>query len=85
MKSKDYLTSKDNGHRHTWNPDFLFTSSDDGHVHGIDIKKRIALKANNHTHKLLKKLKVPKTQKERIDQHNRKVRRAEKKIREMLD
>lgn len=57
-KRKNYLTSKNNGHRHIWNYFNKKTSIDSGHFHKVNLKKMIAEKGNtDHTHKLLKKVK----------------------------
>lgn len=49
-------TSFDNLHRHEWFKGGKFTTSNDGHNHKIDLKRRIALPNHpgGHKHRLLK-------------------------------
>ena len=50
----NYLTSRDNGHTHMWNPEEKKTSKDAGHSHPIDLKKKLALpNGTGHSHKLI--------------------------------
>lgn len=55
MVSKTYITSKNDGHIHTWRYGDKRTSINSRHSHPIDFNKRIAKKGKtNHTHKLLR-------------------------------
>ncbi len=49
---KMMLTSKNDGHRHKWMRGKMFTTINSGHKHRI--KGMMALRADGHTHKLLK-------------------------------
>ena len=48
------VTSTDNGHRHKWHQDDIYTSMDNGHQHKLDFKLDIALEAEGHFHRLLR-------------------------------
>ncbi len=52
-------TSIDSGHKHFWRENSKFTSYNSGHKHRLNKSKKLAMPAgsNNHTHKLLRKLK----------------------------
>jgi hypothetical protein len=49
------FTSRNNGHRHKWRRDRKFTSRNNGHKHRISLRLGLALMADKHSHRLLKK------------------------------
>jgi hypothetical protein len=59
MGMKEYKqTSKTNGHTHGWKSSMKYTTSNFGHKHRIDIRKKLALPSvkGGHSHRLLKSM-----------------------------
>jgi len=48
-------TTFNKSHKHKWMKGRGYTTITDGHSHKINIKKRLGLQNNNHTHRLLNK------------------------------
>ena len=58
MAKAKYLTSRNDGHNHTWRWGDKKTSVDRGHSHPLNFNKMLAMKGrSDHIHRLLKKKK----------------------------